>query len=34
MDPKRRDCDSLWLRRSGRLVIAVTRGVQVVVSTS
>ncbi len=34
MDPKRRDRDSLLLRRSERLVIAATRGVQVVVIPS
>ncbi len=31
---KRIDYDLLWLRRSGRLAIAVTRGVEVVVNTS
>ncbi len=34
MVTKRIDCDSNWLRRSGRLVIAVTCGVEVVVNTS
>ncbi len=34
MVTKRINCDSHWLRRSGRLVIAVTCGVEMMVNTS